>query len=158
VDQLEEGFVLTPEGYELMRQELHEILTVKRPEVADRIREARQLGDPTENFDYEDAKRAQALLEARMKELKAILAHAKVVEPNLKDGSIGIGSKVVVKDLDEGSEDAFVIVGPAESSPSEGRISHESCVGSQLLGKKTGEDVSIQTPGGIVRFRIVSVG
>lgn len=157
MDQLEEGFVLTPEGYQLIQQELHEILTVKRPEAADRIREARQLGDPTENFDYEDAKRAQAMLEARMQEIKAILAHASVVETRLKDGSIGIGSKVVVKDLDDGSEDSFVIVGPAESSPSDGRISHESCVGSQLLGKRSGVDVSVRTPGGIVRLKVVSV-
>lgn len=157
MDQLEEGFVLTPEGYELIQRELHEILTVKRPEAADRIREARQLGDPAENFDYEDAKRAQALLEARIKEIKAILAHASIVEGPLGDGSIGIGSKVVVKDLDDGSEDAFTIVGPAESSPSDGRISHESCVGSQLMGRKSGEDVIIRTPGGVVRFKVVSV-
>ncbi len=157
MNQLEEGFVLTREGYELIQRELQEILTVKRPEVADRIREARQLGDPAENFDYEDAKRAQALLEARIKEIKAILAHASVVEDNLKDGSIGIGSRVIVKDLDNGSQDEFIIVGPAESSPSEGRISHESCVGSQLLGRKPGEDVSIRTPGGVVRFQVVSV-
>lgn len=154
---LEEGFVLTREGYELIQQELHDILTVKRPEVADRIREARQLGDCSENFDYEDAKRAQAMLEARITEIKAMLAHASVVEAGLKDGSVGIGSRVIVKDLDDGSEDEFRIVGPAESSPSEGRISHESCVGSQLMGKKPGEDVSVRTPGGIVRFQVVSV-
>lgn len=157
MDLWEDEFVVTREGYELMQAELQEILTIKRPEAADRIREARQLGDTTENFDYEDAKRAQALLEARIKELKAILAHAKVVESSVKDGSIGIGSKVVVLDLDDNSEDRFVIVGPAESSPSEGRISHESVVGSQLLGRKPGEDVSIRTPGGVVRLRIVSV-
>lgn len=157
MDQLDERFVLTREGYELIQQELHEILTVKRPEAADRIREARQLGDPAENFDYEDAKRAQAMLESRIKEIKAILAHASVIDGPLGDGSIGIGSKVVVKDLDDGSEDSFVIVGPAESSPSEGRISHESCVGSQLMGRKPGEDVSIRTPGGVVRFEVVSV-
>ncbi len=157
MEQLEEGFVLTKEGYELIQRELHEILTIKRPEVADRIREARQLGDPAENFDYEDAKRAQAMLEARIKEIKAILAHASVVEASLNDGSIGIGSRVTVQDMDDGSEDRFVIVGPAESSPSDGRISHESCVGSQLLGRKSGEDVNIRTPGGVVRLKVVAV-
>lgn len=157
MDQFEEGFVLTREGYELIQRELQDILTTKRPEIVNRIREARQLGDVAENFDYEDAKRAQAILEARVEELKAILGHAQVVESGLKDGSIGIGSKVVVKDLENGSQDEFVIVGPAESSPSDGRISHESCVGSQLLGKKSGEQVSVRTPGGVVHFKVVSV-
>lgn len=157
MDQLEDGLVLTREGYELMQQELQEILTTKRPAAADRIREARQLGDTSENFDYEDAKRAQALLEARIKEIKAILAHSRVVEPASRNGSIGIGSTVTIMDMDDSSEDKFVLVGPTESSPSEGRISNESLVGSQLMGKKTGDEVSVRTPGGIVRLKVVSV-
>ena len=129
VDYTEEGFILTREGYEEMQRELNEILTVKRPAIVDRIREARQLGDLSENFDYEDAKRAQAMMEARIKELKAIVAHATIVDSASCDGCVGVGSKVVVKDLDEGYEDEYTIVGPAESSPSEGKISLESCVG-----------------------------
>lgn len=149
-------FILTPGGYEEIQRELNELLTVKRPEVIERIRQARQLGDLSENFDYEDAKRAQAMLEARAKELKAILSHASVVEA-AKDGSISIGSKVTVRDLEDGFEDEYTIVGTAESSPAEGKISHESCVGSALVGHKVGEVVSVQAPAGVIRYEIVSV-
>ena len=151
------GFVLTRVGYDELRRELDEIVTVKRPHVIDRIREARQSGDLTENSDYEDAKREQAMLEARLRELKAILAHASIVDEIRPDGAVGIGSQVVVRDLEEGYQDQYTIVGSTESSPSEGRISHESCVGSALMGKKSGETVSVQVPGGVVRYEIVSV-
>jgi len=150
-------FVLTPQGYQDIQQELNELLTVKRPEVIERIRQARQLGDLSENFDYEDAKRVQAMLEARVKELKAILSHATVIESTSQDGSIGIGSKVVLKDLEEGYEDEYTIVSPAESSPAEGKISHESCVGEAVMGKKVGDIVTVQAPGGAIKYEIVSV-
>lgn len=150
-------FVLTPRGYEDIQNELSELLATKRPEVIERIRQARQLGDLSENFDYEDAKRSQAMLEARITELKAIISHASVVDCAASDGSVGIGSKVIVKDLEECLEDEYMIVGPAESSPAEGKISHESCVGEALLGKKMGETVIVQAPGGSIRYEIVSV-
>lgn len=150
-------FVLTRQGFEDIQNELNEMLSTKRPQVIDRIRQARQLGDLSENFDYEDAKRTQAMLEARITELKAILSHASVVDCVAKDGSIGIGSKVVVKDVEEGFEDEYMIVGPAESSPAEGKISHESCVGEALLGRKVGELVVVQAPGGPIKYEIVSV-
>lgn len=150
-------FVLTPQGHEDIQNELNELLTTKRPDVIERIRQARQLGDLSENFDYEDAKRVQAMLEARIVELKAILSHASIVEGSSIDGSIGIGSKVVVKDLDEGFEDEYMIVGPAESSPADGKISHESCVGEALMGRKVGELIMVQAPGGSIKYEIVSV-
>ena len=121
----EEKTVLTRQGYEEIQRELNEILTVKRPAVVDRIREARQLGDLSENFDYQDAKNTQAMIEARMKELKTIISHAVVIERADNNGHVGIGSKVVVKDLGDGFEDEYTIVGPAESSPAHGKISHE---------------------------------
>ena len=153
----DEKMVLTRNGYYEIQRELNEILTVKRPAVVQRIREARQLGDLSENFDYHDAKHIQALLEARVKELKAILAHAMIVEGALGNGCIGIGSKVTVKDLEEGIDDEYTIVGPAESSPSEGRISHESCVGSALMGRQVGDTVTVRTPGGSIHYKVVSV-
>jgi len=157
VEVSEDGFVLTREGYREIQRELNEIITRKRPEVIQRIREARQLGDLSESFDYEDAKRIQAMLEVRIQELKTILAHANVVDRAISDGSVGIGTKVVVRDLEDGVEDTFTIVGPAESSPAEGRISHESCVGRELLGKRAGDRVTVNTPGGIVRYEVISV-
>lgn len=153
----DEKTILTRHGYDEIQKELNEILSVKRPAVVERIREARQLGDLSENFDYQDAKHVQALLEARVKELKTILAHASIVEGHENNGSIGIGSKVVVKDLDEGIEDEYVIVGPAESSPAEGKISHESAVGGALLGQKVGGKVTVQTPGGSIHYEVMSV-
>ncbi len=153
----EVGFVLTRVGYDEVRRELDEIVTVKRPQVVDRIREARQSGDLTENSDYEDAKREQAMLEARLRELKAILSHASVVDGVRPDGAVGIGSEVVVRDLEEGVEDHYTIVGSTESSPAEGKISHESCVGSALMDKNAGDTVLVQVPGGVVRYEIVSV-
>lgn len=150
-------FVLTPQGFEDIQSELNELLSTKRPAVVERIRQARQLGDLSENFDYEDAKRVQAMLEARIIELKAILSHASVVQRTAEDASIGIGAKVVVKDLEEGLEDEYTIVGPAESSPAEGKISHESCVGDALMGRKVGETVTVQAPGGAIKYQIVSV-
>ena len=102
-------FVLTPRGHEDITNELNDLLTTKRPQVIERIRQARQLGDLSENFDYEDAKRTQSMLESRIAELKAILSHASIVECAATDGSVGIGSKVVVKDLEEGFEDEYTI-------------------------------------------------
>ena len=151
-------FVLTPRGHEDITNELNDLLTTKRPQVIERIRQARQLGDLSENFDYEDAKRTQSMLESRIAELKAILSHASIVECAATDGSVGIGSKVVVKDLEEGFEDEYTIVGPAESSPADGKISHESCVGEALLGRKVGEMVTVRVPAGAVKYEIVAVG
>ncbi|MCE5197768.1 MAG: transcription elongation factor GreA [Armatimonadota bacterium] len=153
----EDGIVLTRTGYDEIQRELNEILTVKRPAVIDRIREARQLGDLSENFDYQDAKHTQALLEARIKELKTIVQHATVVESAEANGCIGIGSKVVVKDLEDGFEDTYTIVGPAESSPAQGKISHESCVGEALMDHKAGDIVQVHAPGGVMKYEIISV-
>ena len=153
----EEKTVLTRQGYEEIQRELNEILTVKRPAVIDRIREARQLGDLSENFDYQDAKHTQAMIEARIRELKTIVAHATVIDSSENNGHIGIGSKVVVKDLEDGFEDEYIIVGPAESSPANGKISHESCVGGALMGQKAGAMVMVETPGGICKYQVISV-
>lgn len=157
MDYSDDRVILTREGYEEIQRELNELLTVKMPAVVERIREARQLGDLKENFDYQDGKQVQGMLDARIRELKAILNIAVVVDNTGSDGSINIGSKVLVKDLDEGFEDEYKIVGPAESDPSEGKISHQSCIGSALMGQKVGDTVAIDTPGGLLRYEIVSV-
>lgn len=157
MDGSDNGIVLTRSGYDELTQELELILTVKRPEIVDRIREARQLGDLSENFDYEDAKRNQAMLESRLREVKAILANARVVEDGDHNGCIGVGCKVVVRDMDDDVEDEYTIVGPSESSPAEGRISLESCVGSALMGHIVGDVVKVNAPGGVIQYEIVSV-
>lgn len=157
MDFTDERIVLTREGYDEIQRELNEIMTVKRPAIIDRIREARQLGDLSENFDYQDAKHSQAMLEARLKELKTILSHAVIVDCIDNNGCIGIGSKVIVKDLADDYEDEYTIVGPTESSPAEGKISLESCLGNALMGHKQGDEVAVRAPGGVINYQIVSV-
>jgi len=159
VDISDKRTVLTRKGYEDIRRELDEILTVKRPAVVQRIKEARELGDLSENFDYQDAKQTQGLLEARIRDLKAIINSATIIDCHEQDGCVGIGSKVVLKDLEDGCEDEYTIVGPAESDPSEGKISHESCVGKVLMGCKAGDKVKVDTPvGATIEYEIISVG
>lgn len=156
MDLSDKRLVLTRQGYDEFKRELEELLSVKRPAIVNRIREARQLGDLSENFDYHDAKQTQGLMEARIRELEAILNQATVVETSEKNGHITVGSKVIVKDED-GFEDEYLIVGPAESSPADGRISYESAVGSALMDHKVGEIVTVRTPGGEIKCEIVSV-
>lgn len=158
MDLSDKRVVLTRHGFEEIQRELNEIMTVQRPAVVERIREARELGDLSENFDYHDAKQVQGLLEARIRDLKAIINCATVIDKSECDGIIGIGSKVVVKDLDEGYEDEYILVGPAESDPSEGKISHLSCVGKVLMDHKVGDTVTAETPGGAkIQLEIISV-
>lgn len=157
VDISDTDIVLTRGGYEAIQRELNEIISVKRPAVVNRIREARQLGDLKENFDYQDAKQSQGLIEARIRELEAILIRATVVDGTGEDGTVTIGSKVMVKDVEDGFEEEFSLVGPAESNPTAGKISHESCIGAALMGHKVGDVVSAITPGGVIKFEIVSV-
>lgn len=151
------GTVLTRDGYEAIKRELQELIKVQRPAITARIGEARALGDLSENFDYHDAKRQQGMVEGRIAELKRILDDATVVENPVSDGSVGIGCKVVVKDLEEDFEDEYMIVGPPEANPSEGKISYESCVGSALMGHRAGDKVSVTTPAGVFEYEIISV-
>lgn len=153
----DEGIIVTRKGFDDLTGELQQLLTVARPEIAERIRQARQVSDPSENSDYEDAKRAQALAEARIRELKTILANAKIVSNVRHDGTVRIGAVVKVQDLEDGSEDEFTMVGAAEADPSEGRVSYESSLGEAVLGKKIGEEVRVAAPGGAIRYKIVAV-
>lgn len=148
--------VLTRKGYDDIQRELEEI-SRRRPAIVQRIREAMQLGDLSENFDYHDAKREQGMLEGRITELKAILSNSTIIDCTADDGCIGVGSKVVVRDVEEGFEDEYMIVGPPESNPSEGKISYESSVGAALLGHKQGDTVSITCPGGEFQYEVLSV-
>lgn len=157
MDLADRKVVLTRQGYEEIQKELDEITKVKRPALVERIKEARLLGDLSENFDYQDAKRTQGMMEGRVMELQALLNSATVIDGSNDDGTIGFGSMVVVKDLDEGLEDEYMIVGPAEASPAEGKISHESCLGAALMGRRAGETFSVNSPGGTFSYEILSV-
>ncbi|MHB0913206.1 MAG: transcription elongation factor GreA [Armatimonadota bacterium] len=157
MDIPENGTVLTRNGYDKIRRELEELIKVKRPAIVDRIREATALGDLSENFDYHDAKHQQGLLESRLADLKAILSCATVVDCANGNGCVGIGSVVKVKDVSDGYEDTYTIVGPPESNPSEGKISYESSVGAALVDRKVGEVVEVETPSGNFKYEIVAI-
>lgn len=150
--------VLTPAGYEKIEKELEQLRTVSRAEVADRIRDAKQFGELTENAEYEDAKNAQALIEARIQDLRRTLQLARVLqEEEIPTDHVGLGSIVTVQDLETGDEWEFTLVGSAESDPDNDRISDESPIGEALLGKKVGDEVDVTVPDGQIRYRVEKI-
>lgn len=147
---------LTPEGLEKLKAELQHLIHDERPRVAARIHDAKQDGDITENAEYEDAKQEQSFLEGRILTLETQLKHAEVIEHAANGaGKVEIGSKVKIRS-DEGDEE-FTIVGSAEASPRDGRISNESPVGVALMGHKKGDTVTVKTPAGPVAYKILTV-
>jgi len=154
----EKDVFLTAEGLKRLEQELDELKTVKRREVAERIKQALAFGDISENSEYDEAKNEQAQLEERIAKLEMILRNAKLIDDeNLSTDVVSIGSKVIVNDLEYDEEMEYTIVGSAEANPFEGKISNESPVGSALLGKKTGDIVEVHVPDGIIKYKIVSI-
>ena len=145
---------LTAEGLDKLKAELNHLVTVERPRIAQRIHEAKLDGDITENAEYEDAKQEQSFLEGRIATLEAQLQNAEVIA-HANGDRVGIGSTVVIKGRE--GEDTFTIVGSAEASPREGRISNESPVGIALMGKRKGDKVTVQAPAGPLDYTIVSV-
>jgi transcription elongation factor GreA len=141
--------LITPEGLEKLQEELEYMTTVKRREVAERIKDAREFGDIMENSEYDDAKNEQALLEQRIAQLEERLRRATVVdEKQIDTGSVGVGVLVHVKDQKSGDSQKFQIVGSAEANPGEHKLSNESPIGRALLGHKRGDVVTVETPRG----------
>jgi transcription elongation factor GreA len=144
--------ILTPEGLDKLKQELDYLSSAKRREVAERIKEAREFGDISENSEYDDAKNEQAMLEAKIAGLEEKLRSATVIDQSdLSTDQVRIGSVVHVKDEKTGKSTKFTIVGSAEAKPAENKLSNESPVGKGLLGHKRGETVSVQVPRGPAR-------
>jgi transcription elongation factor GreA len=146
---------LSREGLEKLRSELDEMVSVKRPEVANRIHDAKEHGDLSENAEYEDAKNEQAFVEGRIQTLEALIKNATIIDENHSTDHVQIGSTVAVESPD--GKEAFTIVGSAEAKPAEGRISNESPVGRALLGKKKGEKVVVKVPAGDFTYKIVGI-
>ena len=146
---------LSKDGLDKLRDELEVMLTVKRPEVATRIHDAKEHGDLSENAEYEDAKNEQAFVEGRIQTLEALIKNATIIDEKHSTEHVQIGSTVTVKSGD-GSE-TFTIVGSTEADPAAGRITNVSPVGRALLGGRPGDDVSVATPRGAVPYRIVGV-
>jgi transcription elongation factor GreA len=148
--------ILTPEGYEKLKQEIEYLSTEKRREVADRIRVAREFGDIAENSEYDDAKNDQALLEHRIALLEERLLAARVIEKGeVSSDAVSIGSKVRLKDMEQNETIEYHIVGSAEANPAEHKLSNESPVGKAIIGKKKGEVVEVAAPRGSLKFKIL---
>jgi len=141
--------VITPEGLEKLKEEIEYLSTVKRREVAERIKEAREFGDISENAEYDDAKNEQALLEARIAQLEERLRRATVIdEKEAATDEVGFGSIVHVKDQKSGDSQKFQIVGSTEANPAEQKLSNESPIGKALLGRKRNDVVAVDVPRG----------
>ena len=144
--------VITPEGLEKLKTEIEHLSTVKRREVAERIKEAREFGDISENSEYDDAKNEQAMLEKQIAELEDKLRSARLIDPSNADtDTVAVGLTVHVKDQKTDKSTKFQIVGSAEADPSEQKLSNESPVGKALLGHKRGDVVSVPVPRGPAR-------
>lgn len=150
--------ILTPEGYEKLKQEIAYLQSDKRREVADRIRVAREFGDIAENAEYDDAKNEQALLEARIAKLEEQLSSARIVRPDeITSDVVSIGSHVRLKDMDANETVEYHIVGSAEANPALHKLSNESPVGKAILGRKKGEVVEVVAPRGSLKFKIMDI-
>ena len=146
---------ISREGLEKLRRELDETVSIRRPEVAGRIHDAKEHGDLSENAEYEDAKNEQAFVEGRIQSLQALIKNAIIIDENHSTDHVAIGSTVVI-DSPDGKE-KYTIVGSAEASPREGRLSNESPLGRALLGRRKGETVKVAAPAGEMDFKIVGI-
>jgi transcription elongation factor GreA len=154
----EKETVVTEEGLRKLEGELEELKTVHRKEVNDRIRQAKEFGDISENAEYEDAKQEQAFIEGRIMKLEAMIRNARIIHEG--EGSadeVHLGSTVKVKNLTSGNEVEYTIVGSAESDPPNAKISNESPIGHALVGSKPGQTVTATAPSGEIQLRIISI-
>ena len=155
---LEKEVLLSSEGLKKVEQELEHLKSVRRREVAERIKQAREFGDISENSEYEDAKNEQAFIEGRILTLEKMLRNAKLIEEPTEDPEVvTIGSQVSLRDLDENETYEYEIVGSTEADPAENRISNESPVGKALLGAHVGQVVAIGVPAGTLRVEVLGV-
>ncbi len=152
---MDKPVLLTAEGKQRLENELEELRTVRRAEIAERIKYAMDFGEITENAEYEDAKNEQGMVEGRILTLENMLRNAVPIEESDGQGIVRVGSEVELKD--EFGKQVFTIVGPAEVDVASGRISIESPVGKAILGHSYGESVEVQSPGGTRRLKIVRV-
>ncbi len=150
--------VLTREGLAKLEQELDDLKTVHRKEVNDRIRQAKEFGDISENAEYEDAKQEQAFVEGRIMRLEQMIRNARIIDASgAMAEEVQLGASVKVKDLRSGEMFEFSIVGSAESDPPNKRLSNESPLGLALIGRRKGDTVDVETPRGKVQYKIEAV-
>jgi transcription elongation factor GreA len=151
--------MLTEEGLKQLQEEVDHLSTVKRDEVAERIREARDFGDISENSEYDDAKNEQAMLEHRISVLQEKLRRARVIkESDIDTDKVSIGSTVTLKDKERGEVRVYTLVGSAEADPSKAKLSNESPVGQAIIGKRVGDVVTVPVPVGSLSYEVIAIG
>ncbi len=151
-------FPMTAEGLEKLEHELNELKTTKRKEVVERIKIARGFGDLSENSEYESAREEQAFIEGRIQKIENMIQHAEIInEDDYAEGEITLGRTVQFKELPDGPEEEYKIVGAAEADPFAGKISNESPIAKALIGRVAGDRVDIETPGGAMEVEILNV-
>ncbi|SDN96522.1 transcription elongation factor GreA [Acetanaerobacterium elongatum] len=150
--------LLTDEGLKKLEDELEQLKTIKRKDISEKIKVALSFGDLSENSEYDEAKNEQAIIEARIATIEAMLKNVKLLDDDeISTETINVGSKVTVKDIEFNEELTYYIVGSTEADPEKGRISDESPIGKGLLGHKTGDIVDIDAPAGVIKFEILSI-
>lgn len=153
-----EELVLTPEGLAKIEAELEELKTVKRKELSERLKVAISYGDLKENSEYHSAKDDQAHMETRILQLERMLKVARVVDAkSIKADQVGVGSVVVLNDVEFGEKIEYRIVGPAEADVADNKISYESPLGKELMGKKVGEKIQVNAPVGIIAYELLEI-
>ncbi len=156
--EAEKETILTPEGLRKLEEELEHLKTVRRKEVAGRIKQSKEFGDLMENSEYEDAKNEQAFVEGRILQLEFMLRNARVIDNHAAPPDrVAVGSTVRLKDLGSGDEITYMIVGSPEADPDQDKISNESPVGRSLLGKRKGEVVEVTVPAGKIRYTVLHI-
>lgn len=151
-----EEVILTREGFEKLETELQHLKSVRRREIAKRIKQAREFGDISENAEYDEAKNEQAFVEGRIREIEQLLRNAQIVDETESD-LVGLGKTVTLKDLDADEEVKYHLVGSAEADPLNNKISNESPLGKAIIGKNVGDIVEIDAPIGIIKYEILSL-
>ena len=147
---------LTDAGIQKLNNELTDLTTKQRPELAKRLREAIQMGDLKENADYHAAKEDQAFIEGRILEVQEMLRSSVLISNQINKQEVSIGSTVTISE-DNSDEEQYTLVGSAEADPTMGRISHESPIGQAIIGKSIGDSVQVSTPGGNITFEIIRI-
>ena len=148
---------LTREGEDALRRELRQLVETRRPELARKLKDAVAQGDLKENADYHDAKEQLGFVEGRVQHIESVLRNAIIVDDAEPSDEVRVGSTVVIREVGSGENEEYKIVGSAEANPRERKISQKSPIGSALLGSQIGEKVSVSTPDGKIRFKIIEI-
>lgn len=155
---VDKSYYMTKEGKEKLIKELEHLKTVRRPEVVERIKIARDFGDLSENSEYDAAKDEQAFVESRISQVELMIRNSQIIENDeTKPNVVALGKKVTFIELPDGDEEEYTIVGSAEADPFEGKISNDSPIAKSLIGHEVGQEVTVPTPSGDMHVKIIKV-